>query len=195
VGYRLYECECLVVSYLYLYETKGNKIFLKSLSLTKSEVTVKAHLTKGVFMSFIAKLKLVASKRESNLSPVMLRREKLATKIEEQLQLAKAKKNGLVYAPKRLKTVTNEAGERVVVETTKRVKEWFWTTPTNKINLSVRYGSKTLFLNAKGANAIELGTQDELIETLALLQQGVIGGELDEAINNASDKLRAGFAK
>ena len=146
-------------------------------------------------MSFIAKLKLVASKRESNLSPVMLRREKLATKIEEQLQLAKAKKNGLVYAPKRLKTVTNEAGERVVVETTKRVKEWFWTTPTNKINLSVRYGSKTLFLNAKGANAIELGTQDELIETLALLQQGVIGGELDEAINNASDKLRAGFAK
>ena len=145
-------------------------------------------------MSFIAKLKLVVSKRESNLSPVMLRREKLATKIEEQLQLAKAKKNGLVYSPKRLKTVTNEAGERVVVETTKRVKEWFWTTSNNKINLSVRYGSKTLEL-AKGKNAIELGTQDELIETLALLQQGVIGGELDEAINNASDKLRAGFAK
>jgi hypothetical protein len=90
--------------------------------------------------------------------------------------------------------VTNESGERVVVETTKRVKEWFWTTPNNKINLSVRYGSKTLEL-AKGKNAIELGTQDELIETLALLQQVVIGGELDEAINNASDKLRAGFAK
>jgi hypothetical protein len=58
----------------------------------------------------------------------------------------------------------------------------------------VRYGSKTLEL-AKGKNAIELGTQDELIETLALLQQVVIGGELDEAINTASDKLRAGFAK
>ena len=99
-----------------------------------------------------------------------------------------------MYAPKRLKTVTNESGERVVVETTKRVKDWFWTTPNNKINLSVRYGSKTLEL-AKGKNAIELGTQDELIETLALLKQVVIGGELDEAINNASDKLRAGFAK
>ena len=145
-------------------------------------------------MSFIAKLKLVASKRERNLSPIMLRRQKLATKIEEQLQLARCQKNGTLYAHKRLKTVTNEAGERVVVETTKRVKEWFWTTPTNKINLSVRYGSKTLEL-AKGKNAIELGTQDELIETLALLQQVVIGGELDEAINNASDKLRAGFAK
>jgi len=145
-------------------------------------------------MSFIAKLKLVTSKRDRNISPVVLRRQKLATKIEEQLQLAQAQKNGTLFAPKRLKTVTNEAGERVVVETTKRVKEWFWTTPGKKINLSVRYGSKTLEL-AKGKNAIELSTQDELIETLTLLQQGVINGELDDAINNASDKLRAGFAK
>jgi hypothetical protein len=145
-------------------------------------------------MSFIAKLKLVSSKRERNLSPIMQRRQKLASKIEEQIELATAQKEGRLYAPKRIKNVTNEAGERVAVESVKRVKEWFWTTPNNKINLSVRYGSKTLEL-AKGKNAIELGTQDELIETLALLQQVVIGGELDEAINNASDKLRAGFAK
>jgi len=164
------------------------------LSLIKSEVTVKDHLTKGDFMSFITILKLITSKRERNLSPIMLRRQKLATKIQEQLELARCQMNGTLYAPKRLKTVTNEAGERIVVETTKRVKEWFWTTPANKINLSIRYGSKTLEL-AKGKNAIELGTQDELIETLSLLQQVVISGELDEAINNASDKLRAGFAK
>ena len=145
-------------------------------------------------MSLIAKLKRGASKRERNRSPIMWRRQKQATKIEAQLELARCKKNGTWYAPKRLKTVTNEAGERVDFETTKRVKEWFWTTPNNKINLSVRYGSKTLEL-AKGKNAIELGTQDELIETLALLQQVVIGGELDEAINNATEKLRAGFAK
>jgi len=145
-------------------------------------------------MSFIAKLKLVSSKRERNLSPIMQRRQKLASKIEEQIELATAQKEGRLYAPKRIKNVTNEAGERVSVESVKRVKEWFWTTPNNKINLSVRYGSKTLEL-AKGKNAIEISTQDELIETLALLQQVVIGGELDEAINNASDKLRAGFAK
>ena len=120
--------------------------------------------------------------------------ERYSQKDREQLELARCQKNGTLYAPKRLKKVTNEAGERVVVETTKRVKEWFWTTPNNKINLSVRYGSKTLEL-AKGKNAIELGTQDELIETLALLQQVVIGGELDEAINNASEKLKAGFVK
>jgi len=145
-------------------------------------------------MSFIAKLKLVASKRERNLSPIMLRRQKLATKIEEQLELARCQKNGTLYAPKRLKTVTNEAGERLVVETTKRVKEWFWTTPNNKINLSVRYGSKTLELS-KGKNAIELSSGEELLSTLSMLKDAVIAGELDDAITNASDNLRAGFSK
>ena len=145
-------------------------------------------------MTFIAKLKLVASKRERNLSPIVLRRNKLASKIEEQLQLATAQKEGRLYAPKRIKTVTNDAGERVAIETTKRVKEWFWTTPANKINLSVRYGSKTLEL-AKGKNAIELGTGDELLATLSLLKEAVIAGELDDAITNASDNLRAGFSK
>lgn len=145
-------------------------------------------------MSVIAKLKLVASKRERNLSPIIVRRNKLAAKIEEQLMLATAQKEGRLYAPKRIKNVTNAEGERVAVETTKRVKEWYWTTPANKINLCVRYGSKTLELS-KGKNAIELSTGDELLATLSMLKDAVIAGELDDAINTASDKLRAGFSK
>ncbi len=145
-------------------------------------------------MSVFAKLKLVASKRERNLSPILVRRNKLAAKIEEQLQLATAQKEGRLYAPKRIKTVTNELGERVAVETTKRVKEWYWTTPANKINLSVRYGSKTLELS-KGKNAIELTSGEELLSTLSMLKEAVIAGELDDAITNASDNLRAGFSK
>ena len=145
-------------------------------------------------MSVIAKLKLVASKRERNLSPILVRRNKLAAKIEEQLQLATAQKEGRLYAPKRIKNVTNAEGERVAVETTKRVKEWYWTTPANKINLSVRYGSKTLELS-KGKNAIELTSGEELLSTLSMLKEAVIAGELDDAITNASDNLRAGFLK
>ena len=145
-------------------------------------------------MSVIAKLKLIASKRERNLSPIIVRRNKLALKLDEQLALCTAQKEGRLYAPKRIKTVTNADGERVSVETTKRVKEWFWTTSTGKINLAVRYGSKTLELS-KGKNAIELSTGDELIATLSLLKDAVIAGELDDAITNASDKLRSGFAK
>jgi hypothetical protein len=145
-------------------------------------------------MTFIAKLKLVASKRERNLSPIIVRRNKLAAKIEEQLQLATAQKEGHLYAPKRIKNVTNDAGERVAIETTKRVKEWYWTTPANKINLCVRYGSKTLELS-KGKNAIELSSGEELLSTLSMLKDAVIAGELDETITNASNNLRAGFLK
>ena len=145
-------------------------------------------------MSVIAKLKLVSSKRDRTTSPIVVRRTKLHAKLNEQLELATANKEGRIYAPKRIKTVTNADGNRVSVESVKRVKEWFWTGAGNKINLSVRYGSKTLEL-AKGKNAIELGTSDELIATLSALKEAVLAGELDEAINAASDKLRAGFGK
>ena len=146
-------------------------------------------------MTVFTKLKLITSKKELNTSPIIVRRNKLVTKINEQIELAVANNEGRLYAPKRIKNVTNADGERVAIETTKRVKEWFWLTPTNKINLSLRYGSKTLLLNAKGANAIEVATANELIDTLSDLRDAVNSGELDEAITKASEKLREGFAK
>ena len=146
-------------------------------------------------MTVFAKLKLVASKKERNVSPVVARRTKLAGKIDEQLLFATAQRDGQIYAPKRLKNVIDKAtGERKTIEATKRIKEWYWTNSTGKIHLSVRYGSKTLEL-AKGKNAIELNSGDELLATLVTLKEAVIAGELDDAIAQASDKLKAGFTK
>jgi hypothetical protein len=146
-------------------------------------------------MTVFAKLKLVASKKERNVSLVVARRNKLAGKIDEQLLFATAQRDGQIYAPKRLKNVIDKAtGERKTVEATKRIKEWYWTSSTGKIHLSVRYGSKTLEL-AKGKNAIELNSGDELLTTLVTLKEAVIAGELDDAIAQASDKLKAGFTK
>lgn len=146
-------------------------------------------------MTVIAKLKLVSSKKERIVSPIVARRNKLAGKIDEQLLFATAQRDGQIYAPKRLKNVIDKAtGERKTVEATKRIKEWYWTNSTGKIHLSVRYGSKTLEL-AKGKNAIELNSGDELLATLVTLKDAVIAGELDDAIAQASDKLKAGFTK
>jgi hypothetical protein len=146
-------------------------------------------------MTVFSKLKLVASKKERNFSPVVARRIKLAGKIDEQLLFATAQRDGQIYAPKRLKNVTDKVtGERKTVEATKRIKEWYWTNSTGKIHLSVRYGSKTLEL-AKGKNAIELNTGDELLATLTTIKEAVIAGELDDAISQASEKLKAGFTK
>ncbi len=146
-------------------------------------------------MSALAKLKLVNSKRSRTVSPIIHRRNKLVVKITEQIELATAQKDGRMYAPKKLKTVTNaDTGERRTIETTKRVKEWFWNSDSGKINFSVRYGSKVIEL-AKGKNAVEVANTDELISTLSLIKDAVTAGELDEAINTASDKLRSGFSK
>jgi hypothetical protein len=146
-------------------------------------------------MTVLSKLKLVSSKKERNVSPIVARRNKLAAKIEEQLLFATAQRDGEIYAPKRLKNVIDKVtGERKTVEATKRIKEWYWTNSSGKIHLSIRYGSKTLEF-AKGKNAIELSTGDELLATLATLKEAVIAGELDEVISQASEKLKAGFSK
>ena len=146
-------------------------------------------------MSVFSKLKLVASKKDRSVSPVVARRNKLVSKIEEQLLFATAQRDGQVYAPKRFKSVLDKtSGVRNTVESAKRIKEWYWTNSAGKINLSVRYGSKTLEL-AKGKNAIELSNFDELLTAFAALKEAVLAGELDEAISQASEKLKAGFAK
>ncbi len=144
-------------------------------------------------MSTLASLKLVASKKTRTLSPVVHRRNKLATKLHEQIELCTARQAGEIYAPKRLRTVTDRhTGERKTVEAAKRVKEWYWTNEAGKLNLAVRYGSKTLEL-AKGKNAIELASMDELLDVLARLKEAVLSGELDAQIEAASGALRAGF--
>lgn len=88
-----------------------------------------------------------------------------------------------------------QTGERMTVDTVKRVRQWFYISPEGKINLTLKYGSKVLPLNKKGANAIELATGDELIATLKNLQAAVLNGDLDEAINEVSEMTRNSFKK
>ena len=91
-------------------------------------------------MSTLSTLKLVVGKRHATVSPVVQRRNKLCAKLHEQIELCEAKQAGNTYAPKRLKTYTNkQTGERVAVETVKRVKEWFWISDSGKINLAIKY--------------------------------------------------------
>jgi hypothetical protein len=147
-------------------------------------------------MAVLSNLKLVASRKQLSASPVVHRRNKLVAKLHEQIELCEAKRAGQTYAPKKLRTFVNrQTGERMTTEVVKRVKEWFWISPEGKINLSVRYGAKTLPLNKKGANAIELSNGDELIATLQNLKSAVLQGELDEAITEVSSATRASFNK
>ena len=147
-------------------------------------------------MSTLNTLKLVASKKHATVSPIVHRRNKLVSKLHEQIEMCEAKKAGQNYAPKKLKTFTNkQTGERMTAEVTKRVKEWFWINDAGKINLAIKYGAKTLSLNKKGANAIELATGEELINTLKSIKVAVLNGELDDAITEVSNATKAAFGK
>jgi len=147
-------------------------------------------------MTVLNNLKLVVSKRHQTVSPIVHRRNKLVAKLHEQIELCEAQQAGNTYAPKRLKTITNkQTGERMTVEATKRVKEWFWIGDNGKINLAIKYGAKTLSLSAKGANAIELKDGAELIATLKELKIATANGELDDAITKVSNATRQAFGK
>ncbi|MBT8534934.1 hypothetical protein G6725_02785 [Polynucleobacter paneuropaeus] len=147
-------------------------------------------------MTGLTSLKLVTSKKHQTVSPIVHRRNKLIAKVHQQLELCEAQQAGNIYAPKRLKTYVNkQTGERMTTEVVKRVKEWFWISDNGRINLAVKYGAKTLPLNKKGANAIELVNGDELIATLKSLKQLIANGELDDAITEVSTATRASFNK
>jgi hypothetical protein len=149
-------------------------------------------------MSTLNGLKLVVGKKQLHASPTIIRRNKLIKKLHEQLALCEAQREGKTYAPLRIKTYVNKAtGERMTKEVAKRIKEWFWVSnENNKINLSVKYGAKTLVLNKKTkANAIELASGDELIATLKALKIAVANGELDDAIAEVSEATRLAFGK
>ena len=97
-------------------------------------------------MSALSKLKLVSAQAERR-SPAISRRNKLTSKLLDQIAAANAATAGGIYAAKRVKFVQDsESGERKQVEIATRVKQWWWKAPTGKIMLALRYGSKPIEL-------------------------------------------------
>ena len=146
-------------------------------------------------MTTLSALKLTAVRKPQNLPQVVQRRNKLIGRIAEQIELATAQANGTTHLFTKVRTLTDkDTGIRKQVETSKRVKAWWFATENGKLALSVRYGAKVLEL-AKGKYAIEVASTAELVNTLEIVKQATENGELDDAIDNAANKLKSGFAR
>ena len=146
-------------------------------------------------MATLATLKLSAAVKPTHMPAVQLRRNKLAKRLWEQAELAKAQQAGAQFFVTKFRSVVeNDTGIRRQVEIPKRVKPWWFTTESGKLALSVRYGTKVLEL-AKGKVAVEVGTEKDLVPTLELIKTAVLNGELDTQIDAAANKLRDGFAQ
>ncbi len=146
-------------------------------------------------MSGLSALKLVQAKREKGMSPQHARRQKLSTKLAEQIQLAKAQQSGTEFSPVRHRTVMDEStGMNRKVEVPKKLKPWWWTDDKGKLCITVRYGARTLEI-VEGKNAIETDSIADVITSLQVIRTAVDSGELDKRIDAVMGQVTAGFAK
>ena len=146
-------------------------------------------------MSGLSALKLVQAKREKGTSPQHARRQKLSTKLAEQIQLAKALQSGTEFSPVRVRTVKDEVtGQSRKVEVPKKLKPWWWTDDKGKLCITVRYGARTLEI-VEGKNAIETDSIADVITSLQVIRTAVDSGELDKRIDAVMGQVKAGFAK
>ena len=144
-------------------------------------------------MSILANFKFTAAKKPAQQPVVVQRRNKLSKKLYEQIELARAQRDGRVYAPTRMRRYKNvETGIAQMIEMPKRIKAWWWTGQDGRLCLSVFYGSRSLAFG-KGKAAIEVGSVDELVATLEAVKKAVEAGELDAEIEAASGALKANF--
>jgi hypothetical protein len=144
-------------------------------------------------MATLATLKLSAAVKPTHMPAVQLRRNKLAKRLWEQAELAKAQQMGAQFSTTRHRSIVDtETGLRRQVEVSKRIKQWWFTTESGKLALNVRYGARLLEL-AKGKYSVELASEKDLVPTIEVIKAAVLAGELDAQIDAAAQALREQF--
>jgi len=143
----------------------------------------------------LSSLKITNVVRQITANTNEFRKTKLLKKLDEQISLATALKNGELFTVKRLKNVKDADGNSTQIEVAKRVSPWFWTdNSVGKTFVQIKYGTRILEIQ-KNKNAIECSSQDDLLKTLNIVKTAVASGELDSVIEAASVKVRGRFGK
>jgi hypothetical protein len=146
-------------------------------------------------MSALSTLKLVAVKKPTHMPAIVIRRNKLSSKLWEQIQLARSQMDGKPFVVVKYRTVKDpQTGLRKQVEVPKRIKPWWFQSEQGKVCVSVKYGSWTIEL-AKGKPSVEVSSGEDLIKALESIKTAVETGELDQQIETASSSLRSGFKR
>ncbi|MBU3624499.1 DUF6641 family protein [Polynucleobacter sp. AP-Latsch-80-C2] len=146
-------------------------------------------------MSALTALKLVALKKPTHQPAIVIRRNKLSSRLWEQIQLAKGQMSGTPFVLMKFRSIKDaHTGVRKQVEVPKRIKPWWFQTEEGKVCVAIKYGRWTIEL-AKGKPSIQVDSAEDLIKALEAVKVAVEAGELDTQIDIASAKLRSGFGK
>lgn len=138
--------------------------------------------------SLLSSLKVTTRPENTSENPTLKKREKLLSRLNIQLLMAKAHVAGEVYTPFREKWQKNtETGLQEKIRIPKNVGKWFYLR-NNQYFFEVRYSNKALEL-AKGQHAIEVGEQTNLVSTVETIIEAVIAGELDSLLEKTTSHL------
>lgn len=144
-------------------------------------------------MSALANLNLVADIKQRHMARIQVKRNKLSSRLWEQMMLAKSQIDGTPFVVTRFRSFTDrETGLRKQMELPKRLKPWWFVSEEGKVCFSVRYGSHILEL-AKGKMSVQVDSATDLVKTIEQLKQAVEEGALDLQIQQASKNLSGKF--
>ena len=144
-------------------------------------------------MSALDKLNLVADTKQRHLPMIQVKRNKLSSRLWEQLMLAKGQVDGKPFVVTKFRSFTDrETGLRKQMEVPKRLKPWWFVSADGKVCFSVKYGSHVLEL-VKGKMSVQVDSAADLVKAIEQLKQAVEEGALDLQIERASKDLSKGF--
>ena len=121
-----------------------------------------------------AKLNFVSLPKNFRNDPVMKRREKMLSQLEQQRNLAQDPSFTIVQQ----RWVKDENGVKQPVERHKQIKRWWLRNGMGDCLLIIRYGSRVLELQ-KGKAAIDTGGEANLVTVIEEIMRMTKEGELD----------------
>lgn len=139
-------------------------------------------------MSILNKLSLTARPEKTSENPTLKKREKLLTKLNQQLAMAQSHVAGETYTVYKEKWQKNaDTGVQEKIQIPKKVSPWFYLR-NNQYLFEVRYGNKPLELS-KGNHAIDVGEQENLVPTIETVINAVVAGEVDSLLDKVISHL------
>ncbi|PKI12947.1 DUF6641 family protein [Colwellia sp. 12G3] len=131
--------------------------------------------------SLLSKLKVTIRPESTKANPLLSKRERLLTKLDQQRKMALCYVNDEVYTVYKEKWANDqETGERTKTRIAKNVRPWFYKR-NNCYFFEVRYANKPMELS-KGMHAIEVGDKTNLLTTIDTVIEAVVAGELDTVL-------------
>ena len=141
-------------------------------------------------MTHLNTLAFVAVPKNSAFNPILLRRNRLVDRLEEQKLLA----SNPSYLPvtKRWKKTTD--GSKALVDHYRRISPWWRKDESGNLVLTIKVGLKTLELE-KGKTGIAVRAPERLESVLDTLIAATRAGELDRFLEPPKDDQRQSVPK